>query len=333
MQSPLISVIIPAYNRGKYIVSAILSVLEQSFKNGIEVIVVDDGSTDNTSDEVIKLQEAGKNIILEQQENKGPSIARNAGFRKARGKFIQFLDSDDMIEKEKVALQLEALIHNPGVDYATCGWSLLDDCTGKVKGIFGLDKGSEWRVLPNFLYFDFWPNGTPLYRREICEKTGPWLESMKAFEDWEWHIRMALRGGRGIHVPKSLMFVRDHGGPRLSRTQEGMQATNIESFNLFLEVILCQFSESAGNLRRYGAVLASLLYRAAFWNFRVGKVEQGYHWGTIAGQVCTSRTRRHVYNLTLKMVRSLGINRSIYLWDKLSSLNGAIRLRRFLWGK
>lgn len=330
-QSPLISVIIPAYNREKYIAQSIFSVLEQSAGKRIEIIVVDDGSSDNTREEVFKLQREAGNIKLLQQTNMGPSAARNAGFRIASGDFIQFLDSDDLLGKGKFDLQLEALSCNPQAGFATCGWSLFDESTDKFKAIFGLNRGPEWSALPGFFHFDFWVNGTPLYRREVCERTGPWREDMRAFEDWEWHIRMALRGARGVHVNQNLMFVRDHAGPRLSKKKLG--ALEMETYNVYLNIILSHFRESGDGLRRHGNDLASLLYRAAFWNFRAGNMEHGYSFANAAGQICTSAARRRIYKITLAMAGGIGINRSIYLWDRLASLNRVKKMRSLLWGK
>jgi len=92
-----VSVIIPAYNSGKTIEDTVKSVLSQTFKGQYEVIVVDDGSTDNTAEAISKIKD--KRIILVKQSNKGPATARNHGARKARGRFILFTDSDCIADK------------------------------------------------------------------------------------------------------------------------------------------------------------------------------------------------------------------------------------------
>lgn len=331
-QFPILSVIIPVYNRKKYVVDAIYSAINQSIKEPLEVIVVDDGSTDGTDEEVVKIQRDKKNVLLVRQENRGPSAARNTGLRIAHGEFIQFLDSDDIIDERKLELQLHALRIHTAADFATCCWCRFDDNTGQIKNTFGCGK-SEWQILPDFLHFDFWPNGTPLYRREICEKTGPWIEGMNAFEDWEWHIRMALCGGKGVHIPQTLMFVRDHEDPRLSRQKRVIRSHEINSFNKYLEVIFEHFKNHLESLRRYAIDLSELFFRAAFWNFRVEFMEQGYYWGAKAIEFCPMQSRKMIYNLTLKIVEHLGISRCIRIWDKLSSLSLAVFLRRLIWGK
>ncbi|MCG3461361.1 glycosyltransferase [Xenorhabdus bovienii] len=97
MNNHLISIIIPAFNVEKFIINSVSSVLEQTHKN-IEIIIINDGSTDNTLDIITKLAGKHKNIFFLSQENKGISSARNLGLSKATGDYVAFLDSDDFIE-------------------------------------------------------------------------------------------------------------------------------------------------------------------------------------------------------------------------------------------
>ncbi len=111
---PLISVIIPVYNREKYLVEAIESVLRQTWKN-VELVVIDDGSTDNTADTALAFE--GK-INYYYQKNRGLGAARNAGIGHASGDLIAFLDSDDLWLPEKLEKQMDALKQNPKVTMA-----------------------------------------------------------------------------------------------------------------------------------------------------------------------------------------------------------------------
>ncbi len=112
----LVTCIIPAFNREKYIAEAIDSVLDQTYGN-IEIIVIDDGSTDNTSEIVKSFNSKVKYFY---QPNSGASAARNSGILKAAGDFISFLDSDDLWEKNKISLQMECFKNNPGIDICLC---------------------------------------------------------------------------------------------------------------------------------------------------------------------------------------------------------------------
>jgi glycosyltransferase involved in cell wall biosynthesis len=109
--SPLTSVIIPVYNCAKYLDQCITSVLAQTWSN-IEIIIIDDGSTDDSYSIALKFSAA--NVIILKQENSGPSVARNSGLSIASGDYIQFLDADDIISCDKIASQMKLLIDNPG---------------------------------------------------------------------------------------------------------------------------------------------------------------------------------------------------------------------------
>lgn len=108
---PLVSIIIPSYQSSEFVSNAIKSCLSQTYKN-IEIIVIDDGSTDNTRNILSSYIDA-KKINYIYQNNKGLSAARNTGLRTARGEYIQFLDSDDIMKPEKIQLQINYLINHP----------------------------------------------------------------------------------------------------------------------------------------------------------------------------------------------------------------------------
>src|SRR5271165_281558 len=109
---PLVSVVIPTFNRTDQTMAAIDSVLAQTYSN-FEIIVVDDGSTDNSGQEVQRFISQRTNgchqILFVSQPNQGASVARNTGIEKAQGEYIAFLDSDDSWDREKLACQMQAL--------------------------------------------------------------------------------------------------------------------------------------------------------------------------------------------------------------------------------
>src|SRR4051812_34618619 len=110
-----ISVIIPCFNYGHLIDETLISIFNQTYQN-FEIIVVDDGSTDNTEEIVSKIVKDNKKVLYYKQDNAGPSTARNLGVEKSCGDFIQFLDADDLIEKRKFELQLRLFDDNPALD-------------------------------------------------------------------------------------------------------------------------------------------------------------------------------------------------------------------------
>ena len=174
----LVSTIIPVYNRAALLREAVASVLAQSYRP-IEVIIVDDGSTDETAGAADALAtDHPAEIRVIHQRNAGQGPAREAGRRLARGEFIQYLDSDDVLLHGKFELQVAGLIAQPecGVAY---GWTRFRHADGRIEP--GPWKGSGDRIdtmFPSFLRSRWWDTPTPLYRASVCEAAGPWSESV-----------------------------------------------------------------------------------------------------------------------------------------------------------
>ena len=163
----MLSVIIPAYNVEKYIERCINSVLNQYLKN-IEIIIIDDGSKDKTSDICLKISENNKNIIYKKVQNGGCSAARNLGISMAKGKYIAFLDSDDWVDSDMYINMIEEAEKNQA-DIVICGFKKLDEnknllSTVKIpkrnnKNEY-IDCTTEWFASPC----------NKIYKRDLLEK-------------------------------------------------------------------------------------------------------------------------------------------------------------------
>jgi len=216
MNDGLVSTIIPVYNRARMLSEAVASALAQTYRP-IEIIIVDDGSTDDTeraSDELAQANPQEVSVI--HQSNTGPGLAREAGRRAARGEFIQYLDSDDLLLPEKFARQVAGLRGNPecGVSY---GWTRYRHADGRVEAIAW--KGSGARVetmFPGFLMSRWWDTPTPMYRASVCDEAGPW-SALKLEEDWEYDCRVAALGIRLQYCNEFVAEVRDHEDDRLCK--------------------------------------------------------------------------------------------------------------------
>lgn len=184
---PRVSVVIPTYNYARYVPEAINSVLAQSFEE-LEVIVVDDGSTDKTVEILRAFSGQIRNI---RQEHRGLSAARNTGIRAARGQYVAFLDSDDLWLPEKVSLQVARLDAEPEVGLVYCEALLFDDSAPAT-----LTLHSYWashpsgRILPWLVRQNVVPSPTPMVRRELFERVGLFDETLSACEDWDMWIRI-----------------------------------------------------------------------------------------------------------------------------------------------
>src|SRR5215813_9075744 len=149
MTTPTVTVLIPAYNAAGTIGRAIDSVLAQTYTD-YEIIVVDDGSRDTTS-EIVQLYDKAVIQLLRLPSNQGASSAVNEGLKIARGKFVAFLDADDEWLPSKVTTQIDALLRNPAAVMATCGCRFVDS-DGNVFREFGIpppgtSRSEVWRLL------------------------------------------------------------------------------------------------------------------------------------------------------------------------------------------
>jgi glycosyltransferase involved in cell wall biosynthesis len=332
IQDIKVSIIIPTYNREKLVRLSTLSALHQDFMEPFEVIVVDDGSQDETPNIINGLKESYRNLVYIRQSNLGPSAARNQGFAVAKGEFIQFLDSDDLLHPRKIALQVDALRKAQYAALATCvtcGFRKKPDEGGPV---LTADLKRHSTILPEFFHRHLWLTPTALYRKSAVEVVGPWNSSLRCFEDWEWHIRMGLHGFRFVHVPETLAFVRMHSGERLSRFFDVRRRQMLAEYEKYLDALSSQFLQFEGAEDRYGSDLASLYFRTAFWNFRAGFSDRAQSCIKKALRIRISPVRLIIYKITTYFVLMIGPVRAINYWDKISC--GLVRkVRMLFWGR
>lgn len=184
----MISVVIPMYNASNTILSCVESVLNQSFKGDLEIIVVNDGSTDESLKILTNFCDFHKlfNLIILNKVNGGVSSARNMGIKKAQGKYIAFLDSDDRWETNKLEKQLEVFEENPDVDL------LATNRNGeKIDSFFWLKFDRLTKIDSRLLLLkNFFSPPTVMMKREIVYHTGYFDEKQKYAEEGDFWIRI-----------------------------------------------------------------------------------------------------------------------------------------------
>jgi glycosyltransferase involved in cell wall biosynthesis len=206
MTSQLVSVIIPCYNAEKYIQECIQSVLEQTHKH-IEIIVVDNNSSDSSMSIVNELAKNNPNkIILLKEPQAGGSYARNTGFNASKGAFIQFLDADDIIVPNKIEQQLVAF--SEGVDVVVSDYGIYSkDFSHQTElRTFEQVESNPLQTAINSIII----TGNPLYRKTIIEKHGCYDVSLSSSQDWEFHIRLALNGAKFKYLSGEFFHYRKH---------------------------------------------------------------------------------------------------------------------------
>jgi glycosyltransferase involved in cell wall biosynthesis len=259
----LVSTIIPVYNRSKMLRESVDSVLRQTHQ-ALEVIVVDDGSTDDTAEVGPELERQHSGIVRYfRQSNAGPGAARNTGLSHARGEFIQYLDSDDLLEPRKLELQLQAFDRAPDADVCYCGTLRRNLQTGAE--VVWAKTGEDIRsIFPDFLPKRGWATLTPLWRRSLCHRIGPWAQ-LRVMEDWEHDLRAGLLGARIVRVPEMLAVVRDHGVDRASGMNSGFTPALTRDYFLAHESIWRRMQEAG----RTDSSYLSQFAKTVFWIARM----------------------------------------------------------------
>ena len=200
-----VSIIIPTYNHARFISDSINSCLEQTYPN-IEIIVVDDGSTDNTQE---VLEPYLSKIKYIKQKNAGPAAARNQGIQAANGSYLLLLDSDDWLASEQIALQVAELEKRPEYGLVYSAWKNVDETSKKVIG--EVRPKIEGDVLKALLLRElFFSPGAALIRKECFEKAGL-FEERKEFmrsEDTEMWVRIAAANYCFAYLDEPLFFHR-----------------------------------------------------------------------------------------------------------------------------
>jgi len=203
-ERPLFSVVIPTYNREKFIGRAIRSVLRQSCDD-YEIIVVDDGSTDRTRRVV---QSFGGRVRYIRQPNRGPSEARNTGIRSARGEFIAFLDSDDRFLPNKLEANRKFLEKHPECNFLYSWYYDVNRRRQKLR------KGKQYKDLDQFRYHLYRRHftirtSTVVVHRSCFEKAGLFHPGYRYSQDWDMWLRLAAHY-RGFCQQKALAVYRRH---------------------------------------------------------------------------------------------------------------------------
>ena len=168
---PRVSVVIPVYNRADLIRETLESVLAQTYRD-LEVIVVDDGSTDETP-EVLASYAHDTRVRVIQQTNQGEGAARNTGVRAARGEYVAFVDSDDVWRPDKLERQVAILVNSPGLAWVYSDTYVFDNKTRQVLYVIGQRVPQyEGHVARQLLMVDFVPSPTPVVQRAVFDEVG-----------------------------------------------------------------------------------------------------------------------------------------------------------------
>lgn len=286
-QSGLVSVVVPTYNRADMLVDAMDSVWAQTWRP-IELIVVDDGSTDGTADSVARwssehTEDLGFNLRFFRQENKGAPTARNLGLIESTGEFIQFLDSDDLLHPDKLASQVGALKAKPELDFVWSPTAFFDKKPDySAKPYCGLPRD---RLLEGRLNSPLWAVMSGLYRRSACKTLGPWDEDLLRYQDWVYSIRFCALNPAVEFVPGTLSLARRHRHGRiddLSKSAAGIKP-GIMAADRALEAMRILGADTRHTESAIARIYFGFAKNALQW-------DDDEHWNAALRKACDCRT-------------------------------------------
>lgn len=188
---PLVSIIIPTFNREQLICDTLDSIQNQTYTNW-ECIVIDDGSTDNTKvllDEYIISDARFQYYKRPEFKPKGANACRNFGFKQSKGEFINWFDSDDVMESNKLEVQVRILSQDSSIPYCICQTKWIDKNTKEFLGLRAKQISSNNRFEDYTLYNIFWSILAPIWRRDFIEQNELYFdETLQQSQEYDFHI-------------------------------------------------------------------------------------------------------------------------------------------------
>lgn len=230
--SPTVSIIMPCYNGAKHLDESIGSVRAQTLRDW-ELIVVDDGSTDNSLRKLNALAEADPRITVLSQKNAGASAARNSGLRVAKGRFIAFLDSDDTWSPRFLELMSVSLDTNAEAGIAYCGWQNLG-LTGGRGLPFTPPEYENPAKLETLLEGCRWPIHGALTRAALIRDCGGFDEALTSCMDYDLWLRLGTEH-KLLRVPAVLAYYHHHGGDQITQNVARIALNHFRTQRKFLD--------------------------------------------------------------------------------------------------
>lgn len=284
---PKVSIIIPAYNTRHFLPQTVSSALSQTWQD-FELLIVDDGSTDGTGQWVA--EQTDPRIHLVRQPNQGAAAARNTGIKHAKGKYIAFLDADDLWEVDKLKKQVAVLDSLSEVGLVHTAIHYIDENGDSINRILGVrGEGNVWRevVTDNPVRC----GSTPLIRRECFDKLGVFDTSLSFAEDWEMWIRIA-RHYQFATINEPLVAYRQH--------KTNMTKSYKRIMPNFQKILERTFRDSPGHERALEHKAYGYAYLFSAW--------RAYLAGDVREAVTLHRQAHRVYPRMLLVKNSLNLS-------------------------
>jgi len=312
--SDLVSIIIPCYNAESYIAEAIESGLGQDYSD-VEIVVVDDGSVDNSVEIVQRYCEqyaqpemsgsGYRRVLLQQIDHRGACAARNIGLSLSHGDYVQFLDADDVLLPNKLSVQLPWL-RRERYDLVFCNGYLFGDERSR-RPIKRLRDLPSFEGADPFIYCLTHGFGTegPLHRRLLLEKVGGFREGLIGGQEYDLHIRLGAAGARLHKVDDYLFCHRNHHDPNRITKKPKPAGFHTQMLIGMLERIEHDCPSALSHER--ARAFASLLFQSSIGSYRAGSevtATQGFRLAQTLSPVIDYRARS-LYKLVAQLASPL----------------------------
>jgi len=266
MLTPLVSILVPAFNAQEWIADALRSAIAQTWKRR-EIIVIDDGSTDQTFAIARQFEDDGVRVVS--QANRGAAAARNKAFSLCRGDYIQWLDADDLLAADKIAKQMEVMKQCQGRRTLLSGaWGQFFYRSSRAQfvpnGLWCNLSPTEWllRKLEQNLFMQ---TATWLVSRELTENAGPWDTSLLSDDDGEYFCRVVLASDSVRFIADSKVFYRISGSGSLGYIGRSARKCDAQWHSMKLQI---GYLRSVDDSPRVRAACVTYLHNwIVFFNF------------------------------------------------------------------
>jgi glycosyltransferase involved in cell wall biosynthesis len=313
--TPLVSIVVPSYNHGRYLEEAIDSILAQDYPH-VELIVIDDGSTDNSRE---ILTGYGKQFHWEFQENQGQVATLNRGWSMSKGDIIGYLSADDLLLPGSVSAAVDCLRQHPEAVLSYSDFHLIDPESAVVRRV----------VAPECTYHDMVvkmlcpPGPGAFFRKTAFEKAGLWHTGYKQMLDFEYWLRLGLHG-QFIHIPQTLAAYRVHQGSQSFAAASAIRPE--EPITIINDYFKNPLVPSDVRASQREAVGTAYLY-SAHVHFRVGNYRNGF---AAACEAFELHPKLLVSTRPLRMILNVMFNSIIHrtLWRLRHGVKLLIRKRR-----
>lgn len=325
MNSPIVSIIMPVYNAEKFIYEAAMSTLNQSYRD-IELIVVDDGSTDNSIAKLSGINDERLRII--HQLNQGANVARNRGLAEARGEYVKFLDADDIFYPDAIEKQVKEM-QSLGENEIVFGDFNFIDEDGKVYHENKIDIDTFNSTQLSYWILKHWDilTSTPMHRRSILMKLGGWDVRLKNHHETVLHMKMVLNDVKFVYKPNLIYGYRNYQAPGRISYERFTKLAKLNDVILLLDTIGTMLLEKYGTEASvYTDHLSQRFFTSTISYARWGKVAEANY--------CLKRCKQfnhtkefpkmnqshNMYNLFCFLTNVVGITTAYKITNKLSKI-------------